>query len=200
MWIAGILGAICLLLYLFVFDVWTFPRTDPQLSASALPTLMPDDKVLVQRGRIPKTGELARCASPVTAGAFIIGRVFGEGGDLVQVTDRVITTNNHALTSRHSCPAMTVVHPVSESLVTMTCGVVETGAWTFQYLHSLDMNGGEHSARVEVGKLYLVSDNRLMHQDSRDFGQVDASTCEHIVFRLWGERFTDGSRRFNVLW
>ncbi len=39
-----------------------------------------------------------------------------------------------------------------------------------------------------------------MHQDSRDFGQVDASTCEHVAFPLWGERYTDGSRRFTILW
>ena len=53
---------------------------------------------------------------------------------------------------------------------------------------------------VEPGKLFLVSDDRHIHKDSRDFGGVDAATCEHVVFRLWGERFTDGSRRFNILW
>jgi signal peptidase I len=52
----------------------------------------------------------------------------------------------------------------------------------------------------EAGKLFLVSDNRSMHEDSRDFGQVDASTCEHIVFRLWGEHYTDSSRRFTIIW
>jgi signal peptidase I len=62
------------------------------------------------------------------------------------------------------------------------------------------VSAGESSAKVEAGKVFLVSDNRLMHLDSRDFGQVDVSTCSHIVYRLWGERFTDSSRRFTILW
>ena len=78
--------------------------------------------------------------------------------------------------------------------------VAETGAWTFEFLSHPEMLTGNHSAVVEAGKLYLVSDNRLMHQDSRDFGLVDSSTCEHIVFRLWGERYAASTRRFNVLW
>jgi signal peptidase I len=128
--------------------------------------------------------------------------VFGTGGDQVEVTDNVVATQGRGLASRHGCPPMTVAHPVSDTLVTLRCGVAETGAWSFEFLtaQGLDMNGGTHSAVVEAGKLYLVSDNRFMHQDSRDLGQVDASTCEHVVFRLWGEKFTDGSRRFTILW
>jgi signal peptidase I len=199
-WITGILGAVGVLLYLFVFDVWVVPGGDVQLTASILPALMPQDKLLIQRGRVPVYGELARCASPVSSGSFVIGRVFGTPGDRVEVTDNAITTNGKGLSARHGCPQRVVAHPVTENLVTMNCGVAETGAWSFEYLTSSDTIGGTHSALVEAGKVYLVSDNRLMHQDSRDFGQVDASTCEHVVFRLWGERYTDGSRRFNVLW
>jgi len=31
-----------------------------------------------------------------------------------------------------------------------------------------------------------VSDDRHVHLDSRDFGQVDPRTCQHIVFRFVG--------------
>jgi signal peptidase I len=94
-----------------------------------------------------------------------------------------------------------VPHPVTENLITMNCGVVETGAGSFSVLSAqTGLSQGKHSAQVEAGKLYLVSDNRLLHEDSRDFGQVDASTCEHVVYRLWGEHFTDSSRRFTILW
>ncbi|HVH41640.1 MAG TPA: S26 family signal peptidase [Labilithrix sp.] len=200
-WLAGILGAIGLLLYLLVFDVWVVPRgPDGQFAASILPALVPEDKIVIQRGRTPIYGELARCQSPVAAGVYVVGRVFGTPGDRVQVTDNTITTNGKGLAARHGCPPRVVAHPVTENLVTMSCGVAETGAWSFEYLSHPDYSSGTHSAIVEAGKVYLVSDNRLMHQDSRDFGQVDASTCEHIVFRLWGEKYTDGSRRFNVLW
>jgi signal peptidase I len=200
-WLTGIFGALGVLLYLFVFDVWVVPRgQDAQFVASVVPTLIPEDKVLTRRGRVPAWGELARCASPLASGAYVVGRVFGTPGDRVEVTDISITTNGRSLAARHSCPQKVVPHPITDNLVTMQCSVAETGAWSFEYLTHGEMRGGIHSALVEAGKLYLVSDNRLMHQDSRDFGQVDASTCEHIVFRLWGERYTDSSRRFDILW
>jgi signal peptidase I len=198
-WILGILGAVCVLLYLFLLDVWVVPTGDAPLAASILPTLMPQDKVLIHRGHQPVYGELARCASPEGAG-YVIGRVFGTAGDRVEVEDRVVKTNGQALAARHACPDRIVAHPVTENLVTLACGAAETGAWSFEYLVSREMSGGNHSATVEPGKLYLVSDNRTLHQDSRDFGLVDASTCEHIVFRLWGEHYMDSSRRFNFLW
>lgn len=199
-WVLVILAAIGGLLYLFVFDTWVVPGNDPEFVASVLPTLMPQDKILIQRGRIPRYGELARCASPTTPGSFVIGRVFGGAGDRVEVSDRVVTTNGTGLAARHACPQRKIVHPVTQGLVTMNCGVAETGAWSFEYLTNADLAGGDHSATVEPGKLYLVSDNRVMHQDSRDFGQIDEATCEHVVFRLWGEHYMDGSRRFNFLW
>jgi hypothetical protein len=63
-WILGIIGAICLLLYLFVFDTWTVPSSDKLLAASVLPALKPEDVVLVRRGGTPLYGELVRCVHP----------------------------------------------------------------------------------------------------------------------------------------
>lgn len=199
-WILGIFGALGLLLYLLVLDVWIVPRGGAPFAASVLPTLMPEDKVLVRRGRAPAYGELARCASPTSPGAYVVGRVFGMPGDRVEVKEGVVTTNGKAPVSHGGCPPKVVAHPVTGNLVTLSCAVAETGAWTFEYLTHPERLTGTRSGIVEAGKVYLVSDNRLMHEDSRDFGQIDASTCEHIVFRLWGERYTDASRRFEVLW
>ncbi len=201
LWLGGILGAIGLLLYLLVFDVWVVPRgQEVQFPASILPTLMPEDKLLIHRGRTPRWGELARCASPQTAGEYVVGRVFGVPGDRVEVSDSGISTNGKPVSARTWCKQQVVAHPITGNLVTMQCGVADTGAWSFEYLTNSEMITGTRSALVEAGRLYLVSDNRVMHHDSRDFGQVDAATCEHIVFRLWGERYTDSSRRFDILW
>lgn len=204
LWISGIVGAICLLLHLFLFDVWVVPRgPDEQFGTSILPTLRSDERVLVQRGRVPRFGELARCLSPLKTATYVVGRVFGVGGDKVEIEDRAVLTNGTQPQWRHVCPTVVVPHPVTQNLVTLNCSVAETGAWSFEYYTpqpQAGISGGTANAQVEHGKLYLVSDNRLMHEDSRDFGQVDASTCEHVVFRLWGEAFTDASRRFDILW
>lgn len=199
-WLLGIFGAIALLCHLLFVDEWRVPAgTDAQFGASIRPTLAVDDLVLVHRGRRPKVGELARCTSPVS-GEPVVGRVFGTAGDRVEVTDQAVTTNGKALAARHGCPPVVVPHPVTQNLVTMGCSVADTGAWTFSYLTQPETSAGVHTAAVEAGKVYLVSDNRTMHQDSRDFGQVDESTCEHLVFRLWGESYSDASRRFTILW
>jgi signal peptidase I len=202
LWVCGIGGAIALLLYLFVFDTWTVPHAEDKLfETSVLPTLMLDDHLLIRRGSTPRYGELARCQHPTSSSRFVVGRVFGEGGDRVMIDDHGVTTNGKGISTAHGCGQMTVPHPVTENLVTMTCGEVELGAGSFKLLHApADMSIGKHEATVEAGKLFIVSDNRSMHEDSRDFGQVDASTCEHIVFRLWGERYTDSSRRFTMIW
>lgn len=201
LWIVGIGGAIWLLLILFVFDSWTVPHGDDRLFETSLaPTLGADDHVLVRKGAQPHFGELARCQHP-TGSRYVVGRVFGEPGDRVLVNDKGVSTNNKYVASAHGCGTVTVVHPATEALVTMHCGEVELGAGSFRYLHApADMSIGEHNATVEAGKLFLVSDNRSMHEDSRDFGQVDQSTCEHIVFRMWGEHYTDSSRRFTIIW
>jgi signal peptidase I len=198
-WISAIAAAIGLLLWLFVFDVWTVPDDRP-LAASIVPNLMPQDVILIRKGGTPAYGELARCVSPVTPGTFVIGRVFGTGGDPVEIVDNTITTAGKGLTARHACPPVTVAHPVTENLMTLSCGVADTGAWTFEFLSSNEATGSVYSTVVERGKLFLVSDDRVLHQDSRDFGAVDAASCEHVVYRLWGEHFSDSSRRFTLLW
>ena len=54
---------------------------------------------------------------------------------------------------------------------------------------------------VESGKWFLVSDDRHIHVDSRDFGQVDTTTCQHIVFRLQsGQGFGDSKKRLSIIW
>ena len=88
LWLAAILGAIVLLLYLFVFDTWVVPGDDPLLTASIAPTLSPDDRILTRRGSMPVTGELARCFMPDGSGKYTIGRVFGVGGDTVDDQQR----------------------------------------------------------------------------------------------------------------
>jgi signal peptidase I len=48
---------------------------------------------------------------------------------------------------------------------------------------------------------YLLSDDRHVHVDSRDFGALDVTACQHIVFRLVGAGgFGDDKKRLSVIW
>ncbi|AKU96940.1 hypothetical protein AKJ09_03604 [Labilithrix luteola] len=199
-WIVAILGAIGLLLYLFVVDTWVVPGTDTSFAASIQPTLKPGDRILVQRGSVPRVGQLARCLHPLASETYVVGRVFGEGRDRVEMRNESVSVNGKPVATRHGCPSERVVHPVSGQETELTCVVEENGAFTYSALVNRDYPEGGGASTVESGKLYLVSDNRHLHQDSRDYGLVDASTCEHVLYRLWGDTYADGSRRFTVLW
>lgn len=200
LWLSAILGAIGLLLYLFVFDTWVVPGDEPLSTAALQPTLSPEDRILVRRGSSPRVGELARCLRPDGSGKYVIGRVFGLERDTVEVDNERVFTNGKSPATRFGCGTVSVVHPVSGESTPLACSVEDNGSFTYSVLAHPEYREGHRTAKVEPGKIYLVSDDRHIHLDSRDFGQVDASTCEHVVFRLWGQSFSDGPHRFNILW
>jgi len=199
-WITGILGAIGLLLYLFVFDTWVVPTDDLPMATAIAPTLDGDDRILTRRGSSPRIGELARCMMPDGSGRYVIGRMFGGEGDNVEIVNERVSVNGKAPAARFGCGSATVTQPVTLEKVQLSCSVEDNGAFTYSVLLHPEYREGQRVAKVEPGKVFLVSDNRHIHLDSRDFGQVDASTCEHVVFRLWGKSFVDSTHRFNVLW
>lgn len=200
LWLGAITGAIGLLLYLFVFDTWVVPGDDPLTLAALQPLLGAEDRILTRRGSTPKTPELARCLAPDGSGKYVVGRVFGVAGDRVEINNERVAVNGKSPQTRFACPTVNVVHPVSGDQVPLTCSVEDNGSFVYSVLLHPEYREGQRQTKVEAGKLYLVSDNRHIHHDSRDFGPVDASTCEHVVFRLWGPSFSDASRRFNILW
>lgn len=197
---AGIASAIALLLYLFLFDTYVVPTDDAVLVASVAPTLSGDDRLLVQRGSSPRYGQLARCASPEYPGKFVIGRIFGVVNDTVEIKQERVTVSGQFVVSRRGCKPQTLVHPITGEERQLVCSLEENGAWTYEVLTDPEHPEGDRVAKVEADKAFLVSDNRHIHYDSRDFGPVDLATCEHVVFRLWGTSFGDSSRRFNILW
>lgn len=201
LWLGAIVGAICGLLYLFLLDTWIVPGDDPMFTASIVPTLSPQDRILIQRGAVPRAGQLARCVSPENPSRYVVGRVFGVAGERVEIREERVWVSDKVILLRHGCPAVTLTHPSTGDDITLSCGVEDNGAWTYAMLRSSEHPEPSHGVTVvEEGRMFLVSDNRHLHQDSRDFGLVEASTCEHVVFRLWGESFLDSSRRFSILW
>jgi signal peptidase I len=91
-------------------------------------------------------------------------------------------------------------HPVTGEDIKLKCGVEDTGGTEIEALSDPEHPLAVMRSKVETGKIYLVSDNRHIHLDSRDFGQVSPSTCQHITFRMWGQSYFDSSHRFNFIW
>lgn len=199
LWLGAIASAVALLLYLFVFDMWQMPDGNPLLVASVEPNLKPGDRVLLRRKSPPGFGDLARCELPGHANTYAIGRLFGLGGDTVEVLNERVAVRGRSPLARSGCGQVAVVHPLSRREIALGCSVEDSGKSTYSVLTHPGRRERQTTMVVAPGKAFLVSDNRHIHYDSRDFGPVEASTCEHVVFRLWGETFADGARRFNIL-
>jgi signal peptidase I len=202
-WIGGIVGVVLLVLYIFLFDVWTVPGDDPLLSASIEPTLSAGDLVVVSRHTTVSRGNLLRCADPQAAGRYIIARAIGRFGDKVVISDEVVSIDAQRNPSPRACdpPFVTLHDPNSNDDVDLACSVEEYGEIAYSALRTRDHPEPPTKAEVEAGKWYLVSDDRHIHLDSRDFGQIDPNTCQHIVFRLEGAAgFGDSKKRLNIIW
>jgi len=202
-WIVGVVGAVVLVLYLGFFDLWTVPTDDPLLAASIEPTLSAGDVVVLTRRTEVSRGNLLRCADPQAPGRFVIARAIGRFGDEIEIGGESVAIDKRRSPSPRACDEPTaVVHdPQSGEDVTLGCSVEEYGETTYNALRSPDHPEAPTVEKVQPDRWYLVSDDRHVHLDSRDFGQMDARNCQHIVFRLVGEKgFWDSKKRLNVIW
>ncbi|MEZ4295474.1 MAG: signal peptidase I [Polyangiaceae bacterium] len=201
-WTLGALIVIALLLRLFVLNVWTM--SDDAYLVSAEPAVGPGDTVLVLRRGEPGFGDLVRCPDPTDPSQWVVGRIAGLPGDTVEITGRRLVVNGRTYEGESACaePKVFVKHPESQKEVELACDVVPMGSgWHYRASSMNPIQETKKTAKVGAGKLFLASDNRTIHDDSRDFGLVDRATCkERIVFRLWGKAgWSDEKRRFTVV-
>lgn len=202
-WFVAIVGAIIGLLYLLVFDTMEITGEDPMFTVSIEPNLEPGDRILIRRGQQPIIGQLARCKNPQSPTKWTIGRVYGLAGHTVQMQGFLVMVDGQVMKTARGCPGMTITHPATGEVMQLFCNETDAPAWSFRTLRGSENSaayGGDLTATVEPGKAFLISDDRQLHQDSRDYGQVDVSTCEHIVYRLWGKSYLDSSRRNTILY
>ena len=202
LWVLAGLGLIGLVLYLTVFDAMTIPNDDPSASAAMEPTLSAGDHILTFRSATLKVGYLVRCADPDAPGRFVIGRLGGVGGDTVEVSGLALIVNGKHVASPRRCDQAQVMmrHPITGTDLKLTCAIEDTGGTEHEMLSYAEGHETTKSV-VEIGKYYLISDNRFLHVDSREYGPVDPATCQHIVYRLWGASgYFDASRRYKVIW
>ncbi len=202
-WVALILGAMGAIVYFAFFDVWEIPADDPQFSVSIAPTLSAGDDVLVARHGTPSIGSLMRCKDPDEPRRWVVGRWVGRAGDKVELGGGPRIVNGRNATSLHSCetPTVTLANPATGAQEKLDCRAVEFAGRTYEMLSFGANAEGHKSLTVDPGKIFLVSDNRHMHLDSRDFGSVDLGSCQHLVFRLWGAGgYFDAPHRFTIVW
>jgi signal peptidase I len=204
LWIAAILGAIWGILYLTVFDVWTVPLNDPAMTVAIEPAITAGDVVLVARRGAPDRGYLMRCPDPraENPGGYVVARVISnKAGERVTIENEVVSVDGHRTPSAFACDPLTIKDPQTDEEIEMTCSWEETGETKFAALRAKVRALPSFAATTEPGKIFLVSDNRHMHIDSRDFGAIDPVGCQHVLFRLWGkEGIMETKRRFSFIW
>ncbi len=202
-WVVGVAGLIVFALWLFAFDVWRIPVDDPMLSASLAPTLGPGDVVLVWRGHSIDRGQLMRCPDPQAPGRFVVARAMGGPGDQLTIMNETVAIDGRRTASPRACeqPIYSVVDPRQNVDVDLTCSVEQYASVEFLVLQSRDHPEPAMTAPVARGTWFLVSDDRHVHVDSRDYGPIDPAPCQHIVFRLVGpEGIGDAQKRMTVIW
>ena len=202
-WLVGIVGSICLVLELFFVEVWRVPIDDPLLSAAIEPTLSAGDVIVVMRHSSVGRGDMLRCADPQAPGRFILARALAHSGETIAINNETVSLDGKRNPSPRACdpPTVTVRDPRSDEDVPLGCSVEEMGDMPFSVLRTSDHPEPPVSALVEPTKWFLVSDDRHVHLDSRDFGPIDPTTCQHVVFRLIGAAgFGDARRRLTLIW
>jgi signal peptidase I len=188
----------------FLLEPWTVP-TEPWIAASVAPSLEGGDEVLLLTRGTPKAGDLVRCADPEKkGGGHVVGRIVGMQGDVVEVQGYHLTVNGNRYDSTDACdpPTVTVLSPATKHNVAINCGRVEMGGgWNFIGSDPKNISEMARKFTIGAGKVFLLSDNRSIHDDSRDFGQVPLDTCDRrIVFRLWSAKgWQDVKHRLTVI-
>jgi signal peptidase I len=189
-WTAAIVAALGAAGRALFFEPWTLPDDD-KTSASVAPTLSGGDTVLYLKRSRSGFGDLVRCTDPGDASKFVVGRVAGLSGDVVETNGRELSVNNKRYLSEMVCAQekIQIPHPSSGAQVTLWCDQVSMGGHPhFRGTGEKAIVSPPRRDTVGEGKLFLLSDDRTYHDDSRDFGAVPASSCTgRIVFRLWSK-------------
>lgn len=190
-WIVVTVGAIAGLARLTIFDVWTIADDGTQRGISIEPSISAGDTVLMYTRGTPGFGDLVRCTDPQDPSGYVIGRIAGLYGDTVEVNGRDLVVDGKRYIGEMVCPieAATVIHPVSGEKITLACDQVMMGSHIHYrgYSPKAEIRTPTKTT-VGMGMVFLLSDNRSFHDDSRDYGVVPQASCNrHIVFRLWSK-------------
>ena len=199
----GVCAVLAVIARLTFLKLWTVPE-DVVLASSMAPNLAAGAIVVVLYRGDRGLGDLVRCPDPEDAQRWVVGRIAGTQGDQVEMAGPFLTLNGKRYASTEACvePRLNVPHPTDGREVPHVCSRVEfAGGWHYIASAEHAPPAPQRQYRVGPGRVFLLSDNRSYHDDSRDFGAVMADTCkDRILFRLWGKTgFADANRRFTLI-
>lgn len=204
-WIALLGGALAGVLRATCLRLWTMTPDDPLLALSVVPTLEAGDVLVLFRAGTPGFGDLVRCADPEVAGKYVVGRILGEQGDRVTTELAAVAVNGKTIASKRACnPSQLIVHdPNTGERFDLSCDIEEAGGTEFTRARATNAPSLVKSFHVAVpdGHVFIASDDRHYHDDSRDFGTLPKASCpEQIVFRIMSARgWFDSARRMTFI-
>jgi signal peptidase I len=202
-WSALVIGVLIGVARLVAVRWWRVPSQDPWLEASIAPTLRGGDLILLWRLTTPHTGDLVLCPEPKHPERAVIGRIAGVAGEQLEIDGDDLKVNRRRVTTEGDCyeGSFTIVDPQTHALVEQHCDMEELGARLHQRGSRNRAPDPKTNVSIENGQVFLVSDNRQLSYDSRDYGPVDRATCkETVFFRLVGRAgYKDQKSRFTFI-
>jgi signal peptidase I len=182
---------------------WRVPSGDPWLEASIAPTLRGGDLVVLWRLTAPHEGDLVLCPEPKHPTRVVIGRIAAQGGDRLDIEGQQLRLNGHLVPTDQSCleDHFTTLDPQTHLPVEQGCDLEKLGSRIHMRGSVTGTPAEPFTMTVEPDHLFLVSDNRQLSYDSRDFGTVEAASCKETVFlRLVGKGgFSDSKSRLTPI-
>jgi signal peptidase I len=174
LWTLGTFAVVVGILRIFFIDPVTVAHN------GMAPTLVHGDVVLVWRGADPERADIVVCRHP-TEERFVMGRIVAlEGEAIDEVRDQieiqgVILPHDYRGTAEF-------VDETQDRAFSMRWGIEEIGTNDHYFFEQAG-----RSVRIRrvsaVHGIHLLGDNRAYHdEDSRDFGDVDPTTCIGQVF------------------
>jgi signal peptidase I len=175
--LASLLTVIALFFKLLFVDIVVVPHN------GMAPTLLSGERVLIWRNASADMGDVMVCQHPAQASASVLGRVIAFAGHTVSADylGNLLVDDDRA--SVEWDDTVRFYDATREKLFTMRRGSID---YNRQNRHAFMIEQGQtfqlRTYQVNRG-VYLLGDNRSdPSDDSREFGEVDPTTCRGQVF------------------
>lgn len=174
-WLGAVIIVIALVLKVLLFDV-------AEVGHSGMaPTLLREERVLINKRGAPEVGSIAVCRHPSEDG-WVMGRVAAIGGTTIDSFGNKLRIDGEPIAFDKQ-DTTSFYNPDNDLTGSVIWGDEHLGREPHQIFMAEDEGHQVRETEVPAGKIYLLGDNRAyMGQDSRAYGVVDASTCRGTIF------------------